>query len=1192
MYLKIFLKKPKILYLLGLFLISLGIYLLAQRWTFPHGLEGKYYTNLNWQGNPKFIALDPEISTELLKERRKNFSENRFSVEWNGFVVIEKPGKYTFATASDDGSWLYINKHLVVDNGGSHGLVEVRGQMDLETGVYPIQVRYFQGGGYYRMDLSWARGTQPLENLPSHILFPQAITYRDYQWSQRLGQLKILLSWIWLGTLFYFIGINLYPKIKILKSSRRIRPDSFSYEIGWIGLVLVIWILLFFYDIVFQGKTLMTTNSVPGTMNVGAYNYKGHQPPAIHVIDPAASAQIHEPSTQLTSLLYKRNIIPLWNPHAATGIPLNADMISAVFFPLSFLLYWDPRAWMWDLFMLLRIFIAGFLSYIFFRKSLELSPLSSLAGAIGYMFCGHLIWQINIVFIHAAMLLPGLLYFTEKLACRRNWWNLCFTGLTIGLLILGGHPEPSFFALFYASVYYLVRWWENGPVGNWVGGDLGGGKNRRNSALLFSGSFLLSILYWLAAVAFGLALSAIMVLPFLELVKLSPLGPHDPGFKAGTIYLPLQDMILWVIPYFWGPVNDSIREIDWQMQPGYVGIIGLLLVVMAILEKTAFTKRRVFFTGMVLFFTLKGYGIPPIFSHLVGSLPFFKVSFFTRYFAPEFLFSVATLAGFQIYRIEQGKGSMKLLAGLAFLAAVGLGFMTFLMGDFQLTFFNFPLKAFWQVIPPAMICFLLGIASWLNFKGILSPRTLAGLLCLGLGIELFWWTPRTHYDRYDPFVEAPYIRFLKNDPGVFRVYGLDGYLYPNTASAYELNDIGYVNGLVIHRFQEFSERLIDKNLSRWFFTGYSPYGGTRNLGSRIWDLLNLTYVITAPDGEDPKYHLDSFSNAYTFGLTSYGELIPGRSLGQTFRAQEDYLTGIRIFFSRFPRSFQGEAVFKLKEAPGDSTDLYRIPLNMTQIRGVYHWITFPPIANSKGRSFYFEVSGLTGSSGQVPTLWVNERDIYPDGQAYIDGKPIAGDLGFAVYSLSSHASFTKIYEGEVKIYKNNNAFPRAFVVHQAEIIPDKEKILARLAEDSFDLRSTIILEENLPTPILEELESIRPLNSTLQTAEPVNILQYESTRIRIKTRLEQPGFLVLADAYYPGWRTYVNGQERKIYLTDYFLRSVFLEKGDHEVEFRYLPASYKVGAWMTLTGLGMVITTVVVGFAGQSSTSPYRVRVR
>jgi hypothetical protein len=1182
------LKKPCIVfYLIGLFLVNLGAYWLEKRWAFPQGLEGKYYASQNWQGTPRFVSRDPEISTMLLKDRRKRFSQNRFSVEWSGFIAIEKAGSYTFATASDDGSFLYINNQQIVDNGGSHGLKEVRGRINLEAGVYPVLIRYFQAGGYYQLDLSWAFGERSLENLPSHLLFSRQISLWEYKRSQLLTQLIVSLKWLWSGTFIYFV--ILYPVKRAFTYARtHDRPllNPFLYETGLVALLLIALILTFFYDIVFQGKTLMTTNSVPGTMHIGAYNYQGPQPPAVHVIDPAASAQIHEPTTHLTSLLYKKGIIPLWNPHAAIGIPLNADMISAVFFPLSFMLYRDPRAWMWDVFMLLRIFIAGLLAYVFFRKSLEFSILGALTGAIAYMFCGHLVLQINIVFMHAAMLLPGLLYFADKLAHRGNWRNVCLTGAMIGLLILGGHPEPSFFALFYASVYYLVI------SGQWsvVRSEcrMQNAERRIRSPFILHhpsfriGYWLVTMALWAGSVAFGLIFSAIMVVPFLELVKLSPLGPHDPAFKIGTAYLPLLDMVLLVFPYFWGPLSDSVRFIDWQMQPGYLGIIMALSVLLTILERTAFTKRMIFFTGMTLFFILKGYGIPPEFSHLVGSLPIFKVSYFTRYFGPEFLFSTATLAGFQIYRIEQGKSSSKSLIGLAFLLTV----LLFTLSHYGLTLKDPQFKTFWQVLLTAILCLVLGLGGLLVTKGILASRSLAWLACVSLTIELFWLVPRTHYNRQDPFVEPPYIRFLKNDPGVFRVYGLDGYLYPNIASAYELNDVGYVNGLVINRFQEFSEHFIDKNLARWFFTGYSPYGGTRNLGTWFWDLLNLTYVITAPNGEDPKYHLDSFSNIYTAGLTDNGRLTPGRDFGQTFKANENNLAGIRIFFTKSPENFEGQTIFRLKETPDNPIDVYTTQIDLSQIQGAYHLVTFPPITDSGGRSFYFEVemplpdkqSGKEVTN-KVPILWTNVRDTYPEGQAYIDGKPVPGDAGFMTYTLSAHASFEKIYQGEVKIYKNNNAFPRVFLVHQIEVISDKKNVLVRLGEENLDLRRTVLLEEE-PKEAQEygsagvwECENVR-----MWGCGSSEIILYESTRITLKTQLEQPGFMVLSEPYYPGWRVYVDGQERKIYLADYFLRAVFLEKGEHQVEFLYLPASYKVGAWLTLMGLSLVVTTLVVYF--------------
>lgn len=108
-----------ILSLLGLSVIFLGIHKLDQSLTLSHGLIGKYYANPYWYGNPQYVTLDSEISSELLKDRGEKFQENRFSVEWNGFIVIEKSGKYTFMTASDDGSWLSINNQQIVNNGGT-----------------------------------------------------------------------------------------------------------------------------------------------------------------------------------------------------------------------------------------------------------------------------------------------------------------------------------------------------------------------------------------------------------------------------------------------------------------------------------------------------------------------------------------------------------------------------------------------------------------------------------------------------------------------------------------------------------------------------------------------------------------------------------------------------------------------------------------------------------------------------------------------------------------------------------------------------------------------------------------------------------------------------------------------------------------------------------------------------------------
>ena len=62
-------------------------------------------------------------------------------------------GTYKFFTESDDGSKLYINGELVVDNDGLHAPLTKEGTMDLEAGQYEIKVLFFehQGGADIRV---------------------------------------------------------------------------------------------------------------------------------------------------------------------------------------------------------------------------------------------------------------------------------------------------------------------------------------------------------------------------------------------------------------------------------------------------------------------------------------------------------------------------------------------------------------------------------------------------------------------------------------------------------------------------------------------------------------------------------------------------------------------------------------------------------------------------------------------------------------------------------------------------------------------------------------------------------------------------------------------------------------------------------------------------------------------------------
>lgn len=72
---------------------------------------------------------------------------DHFYIQWSGFIEIKQPGKYTFTTQSDDGSFLDLNGKRVVDNPGWHGMRDANGDAILEAGKHAFVSEFFEGGG-------------------------------------------------------------------------------------------------------------------------------------------------------------------------------------------------------------------------------------------------------------------------------------------------------------------------------------------------------------------------------------------------------------------------------------------------------------------------------------------------------------------------------------------------------------------------------------------------------------------------------------------------------------------------------------------------------------------------------------------------------------------------------------------------------------------------------------------------------------------------------------------------------------------------------------------------------------------------------------------------------------------------------------------------------------------------------------
>ncbi|MGB9612655.1 MAG: YfhO family protein [Candidatus Margulisiibacteriota bacterium] len=80
----------------------------------------------------------------------------------------------------------------------------------------------------------------------------------------------------------------------------------------------------------------------------------------------------------------------------------------------------------------------------------------------------------------------------------------------------------------------------------------------------------------------------------------------------------------------------------------------------------------------------------------------------------------------------------------------------------------------------------------------------------------------------------------------------------------------------------------------------------------------------------------------------------------------------------------------------------------------------------------------------------------------------------------------------------------------------------------------------------------------------VQIKSYRPNQVLLSAFARRPCFLFLSDSYFPGWKVYVNGQEKKILKAANLFRAVSIPAGKNEIKFIYDPLSFKVGAGISV----------------------------
>jgi hypothetical protein len=166
-----------------------------------------------------------------------------------------------------------------------------------------------------------------------------------------------------------------------------------------------------------------------------------------------------------------------------------------------------------------------------------------------------------------------------------------------------------------------------------------------------------------------------------------------------------------------------------------------------------------------------------------------------------------------------------------------------------------------------------------------------------------------------------------------------------------------------------------------------------------------------------------------------------------------------------------------------------------------------------------------------------------------------------------------VYDGEVKIYENEDALPRAFFVPGYLVVKDPTQALAELGSDGFDPGAYVILEKE---PARQTPPADAPRGSSL-----VEVVEYTPNRVVVQVDLSADGFLVLSDLYYQGWRAFVDGVEHEVYKADYALRAVQLKAGEHRIELVFDPLSFRIGLVISVGALLVIVALATAPLWGK-----------
>lgn len=889
---------------------------------------------------------------------------------------------------------------------------------------------------------------------------------------------------------------------------------------------------------------------------------------------------------------------PLWNPDTFLGAPFFANPQTSVLYPGSVLFYVLPVPYAYSLSVLLHVFLCAALTFVLLQRALGVGSTAATIGACAFAVGGFVSSQVgHINQLSATALAPGIIFLALTAMRQRSLRRALAGALLFAMQLLAGHAQESYMTLWMVG---MALGWQalreaNGSVEAAPVCGRPAGVARRLAAPT------LRALAVAAAIAVGgFALAAVQLLPTAELAAHSIRGGGMSYEEATSFSLPPNLLARSLMPGYWSnPFGEYI---------GYVGGVALAFAGVGFV----FGARGVAWFG----FTLAAIGLvlaigganpfAPTMYSLIPGLNLFRVparwllvyslgaavlvavgtdwalSRAARHAHPpeappretqssqasiwRIVVLVACAVGIgatalwpspsvpgrllALWALALGTGGL-LIALASRVAAPTLGalMLAAVLVDLRAAAMDLPQR---YAVPAEVATMMRPVPSYL------IERNQSGRL---LSVA------RTEYELEDiAQVDARHPGLAATARFWFTTaMKLDEVMSPNTPLRYGLSTAdGYDGGVLpLRRYVEFSSLLVPREELR-------PDGVLRTRliavpETRYLDLLGVEAVIA---GKSVDVELDGVR----FDVATARRLQPGDRL-RVRLAQPVPLAAVGLLASVSNPTTESHGELVLTQA-----DERSLTLSLQIGSEVFGELTpgasaadQPTAGPSRAPRTDTAVRLAVPSEADVTTLeW---RWFGPGTLAVRAATAIATDG--TQRQLVLEEGLTRVDFPTMKVFERPRT-PATSLIPEAEVRDDAAALAWMRTANAAELQARVILapEAGLALPAdagaPPGAEGDRPGSMRRMSRTPERIVYDRDAE-------GAPGYLLVPDAWFPGWRAEIDGQPAAVYRADLLFKAVWVPREAREVVLTYEPASLRTGAAISAAGLALWIALMLRG---------------